>query len=70
MNLQVMSFSSVTVTLQITDMPGLVHYSDVLMLKKGLNTLQIPAEALTKGIYLLTIYSEGHDSPVTVKFIK
>ena len=69
-NLQVMSFSSVTVTLQITDMPGLVHYSDVIMLKKGVNTLQIPAEALTKGTYLLTIYSEGHDSPVTVKFIK
>jgi hypothetical protein len=69
-NLQVLSSINAAVNVQISDMPGSVHYSQADVVKKGINTLHIPAETLTKGVYLLTIYSEGYANPVTVKFIK
>lgn len=69
-NLQVFSSVSSRIEFRILDVTGKILYSGVESLRKGLNTVHIPAGALPPGIYMLNVCSQDQGQPVTVKFVK
>ena len=69
LNLKLNASVSGTVVVDIIDVQSRIIHSESISLSGGNNLISIPTGKLTKGIYLLSVKSKGHN-PVQRKFIK